>query len=100
MAESQKRVKHVPERTCVACRQKRAKWELVRIVRTPQGCVEIDIKGKKSGRGAYLCMLQRCWEMALKGKRLERVLKTEIVSEQRAGLDAYGKTLPGVVGQT
>ncbi len=96
MTQIQKRVKHVPERTCIACRQKRAKWELVRIVRTPQGAVEIDGGGKKAGRGAYICRLQGCWEVALKRKKLEHGLKTEINSERRAELVAYSDTLPAV----
>ena len=97
MAESQKRPKHVPERTCIACRQKRPKWELVRVVRTTQGVVEIDARGKKAGRGAYLCRIRGCWEMGLKRKRLEHVLKAEIISEQRAQLIEYSKTLPKVI---
>jgi len=89
---NKQRIRHVPERTCIACRQKRAKWELIRIVRTPQGAVEIDETGKKSGRGAYVCMLQGCWH-TLKGKRLEQVLKAQIISEQHDNLITYGKAL-------
>jgi predicted RNA-binding protein YlxR (DUF448 family) len=70
MPVTQKRPKHVPERTCIVCRRKRPKWELVRIVRTPQGALEIDNRGKKAGRGAYLCRTQDCFESGLKRKRL------------------------------
>ena len=98
MTGPQKRSKHVPERTCIACQQKRPKWELARIVRTPQGTLEIDSRGKKAGRGAYLCRLQDCWEMGLTRQRLEHALKTEIIAEQRAELLEYSKTLPAVIG--
>jgi predicted RNA-binding protein YlxR (DUF448 family) len=94
MAGPQKRPKHVPERTCIVCRQKRPKWEMVRIVRTPQGTLEIDNRGKKAGRGAYLCRTKDCWEAGLAKKKLEYALKTEISSEQRAELVEYSKTLP------
>lgn len=89
----QKSTKHVPERTCIACRQKRPKWEMVRIVRTPEGNLEIDSRGKKAGRGAYLCKQQSCWEAGLMKKRLEHALKAEIGLEQRSGLLEYSKTL-------
>ena len=86
MTGPQKRPKHVPERTCVVCRRKRPKWEMVRVVRTPQGTLEIDNRGKKAGRGAYLCKDQECWEAGLIKKRLEYALKTTMDSEQRAEL--------------
>ena len=100
MTGSQKRPKHVPERTCIACRKKRPKWELVRVVRTPQGGVEIDARGKEAGRGAYLCRRQECWEIGLKRRRLQHALKSEIVSEQCAELVAFSKALPELVGKT
>jgi len=99
MTRSQKRPKHAPERTCIACRGKRPKWELVRVVRTPQGGLEIDPRGKKAGRGAYLCRRQECWEIGLKRRRLQHALKAEIVSEQHAELIAYGKALPRLVDE-
>ena len=96
----QKHAKRVPERTCIACRQKKPKWEMVRIVRTPQGILEIDNRGKKAGRGAYLCRLQGCWEAGLTKKRLEHALKMEIGSEQRKGLMEYYRTLPTFTGMS
>ncbi len=72
-----------PERTCVTCRQVKKKHELVRLVRTADGTVEIDISGKKNGRGAYLCRLRECWETALKSGRLEHSLSTAIDREHR-----------------
>ena len=88
------RAKHVPERSCIACRRKRAKWELIRIVRTADGDVEIDHRGKKAGRGAYLCKLQECWQTGLKGKRVERALRSRIAEQRLSELLAFGDTLP------
>ncbi len=92
--KQQPKPRHVPERTCVACRQVRPKRELIRIVRTPGGHVELDPTGKKSGRGAYLCAKRSCWEPALRKGILERELETTLLSEDRAALEAYIETLP------
>ena len=81
--------KHVPQRTCVGCREIRPKREMVRIVRTPDGGVKIDETGKRSGRGAYLCRRQECWEMALKKDRLEYALKTSLSEKERATLQEF-----------
>jgi predicted RNA-binding protein YlxR (DUF448 family) len=93
-AKPGKRPKHVPQRTCVACRQVKPKRELLRIVRTPQGRVEIDPGGKKSGRGAYLCANRSCWQIGLKKKRLEQELEVTLLEEDRLALEAYAATLP------
>lgn len=87
------RPKHVPQRTCVACRTTEAKRGLVRVVRGTDGKVEVDETGKKSGRGAYLCRTPECWDKALKGKTLEYALKTAISLEDKASLQAYAVTL-------
>ena len=87
------RQKHVPERTCIACRQIRPKRELVRIVRTPGGKIEVDPTGKRAGRGAYLCRQQVCWQDGLVKKRLEHALKTQLTPEDREGLLRYASTL-------
>jgi len=89
-----KRVKHVPMRTCVACRESKPKRELLRVVRTPEGSVQLDASGKKAGRGAYLCARLSCWETALKRKRLEDEFEVAISPEDRAALDAFIATLP------
>ena len=89
-----KRQKHIPLRTCVACRETKAKRELLRVVRTPDGHVVLDATGKKSGRGAYLCAKLSCWETAIKKKRLEQEFEMTISEEDRAGLDAFIATLP------
>lgn len=81
------RPKHVPQRTCVACRQVRDKRDLVRIVRAVDGQVLLDPTGKRSGRGAYLCRERACWELALKKKILEHALQTTICAEDRAALE-------------
>ena len=87
--------KPVPRRTCVACRQVKDKRDLVRLVRTPEGKVEIDGIGKKDGRGAYLCTDRECFEKALKGKQLENTLRSSLTKEIREQLLKYGKDLPG-----
>src|SRR6266852_427397 len=89
-----KRVKHVPLRTCVACRQSKPKRELLRVVRTPAGQVLLDPTGKKAGRGAYICAKLSCWEIALKRKRLESEFEVTISPEDREALDAFVATLP------
>ena len=76
------RPRHVPQRTCVACRQTSAKRQLVRIVRAPDGSVTIDPSGKRSGRGAYLCSTAECWDMGLKRGMLSRALKIDAISEE------------------
>ena len=87
------RRKHVPQRTCVACRQVQGKRALVRVVRTPDSGVVIDPTGKHSGRGAYVCMSQECWQIALKG-RLEHALKAILTPTEREILSAYAQGLP------
>ncbi len=79
-------LKHIPVRTCVACRQVKAKRELIRIVRVAEGCVEADPGGKKAGRGAYLCPARECWEAGLRGGRLEHTLRTKLSQENREEL--------------
>lgn len=80
--------KHIPLRSCIACREKHPKRDLIRIVRTPEGTFEIDLKGKRSGRGAYLCQRQQCWNAALQPRLLSRALKSEITAEEVASLKA------------
>lgn len=89
----QGRPRHVPQRTCIACRQVAGKRNLVRVVRTGLG-VEVDPTGKKAGRGAYLHPTQQCWQAALNGNRLAQALRTTISAEDKASLLAYVTTLP------
>jgi uncharacterized protein len=90
------RPRHVPQRTCVACRQTSAKRQLVRVVRGVDGSVAIDPTGKRSGRGAYLCDAAECWQTALKRGILVRALKIETVPEaDLQTLNAYALRLSG-----
>ncbi len=84
-----KRVKHVPQRTCVGCRTVQAKRQLVRVVRTADG-VRVDPTGKAAGRGAYVHASRSCWEKALTGA-LERALKLTLSDAERAALAAHGQ---------
>ena len=68
-------------RSCAVCREKKEKRELLRVVRRPTGEVEIDLTGKKSGRGAYICLNDTCIENAKKTKKLDNALKTEVPVE-------------------
>jgi predicted RNA-binding protein YlxR (DUF448 family) len=89
-------VRRPPQRTCIACRSTSGKRELVRIVRTPAGSVELDLTGKMSGRGAYLCKTVDCWEAGLKKDRLANALKVQISSEDRKRLSQFGESLRDV----
>lgn len=81
--------KNLPQRTCVACRQVKGKRDLVRLVITRDGTAEIDILGKKPGRGAYLCPRRTCWELALKKNRLDYALRTRLRDDSRQALREY-----------
>ena len=72
------KMKKTPERKCMGCNEKRPKTELIRIVRTPEGEILLDGKGKVSGRGVYICPEKKCFEKAKKAKRFERSLEVEI----------------------
>ena len=88
------RPRHIPQRTCVACRQTNAKRQLVRVVRTPDGSVTIDPSGKRSGRGAYLCETAACWQAGLKRGVLSRALKIESIPEDNLDtLNDYARQL-------
>ena len=85
------RRKHVPQRTCVGCREVLPKRSLIRIVRSPDG-VQVDPTGKLAGRGAYLHDRRSCWERAMKGS-LAHALKMELTDKDREVLLAFMKTL-------
>lgn len=86
------RVKHVPQRTCVGCREVLPKRQMIRIVRTEEG-VRVDPTGKLAGRGAYLHDRLSCWVRGLKGA-LGHALKVELDQSDRARLEEYMNTLP------
>ena len=85
--------KYIPQRTCVACRKISTKQALIRLVRIPDGGVEVDTSGKKTGRGAYLCRTLECWENGLIGGRLEHALRTTLTQGNREALIKCGETL-------
>jgi predicted RNA-binding protein YlxR (DUF448 family) len=86
-----KRRKHVPQRTCVGCREVLPKRSLIRIVRSQQG-IQVDPTGKLAGRGAYLHDRPECWEIGLNGA-LAHALKTEITDVELQRLTEFAKTL-------
>ncbi len=92
-ATSGARPRTVPQRTCIACRSTEAKRALVRVVRTPEGRVELDPTGKKNGRGAYVHEQRACWDEALKKDRLARALKVQVPAPDLAELKAHAETL-------
>lgn len=71
----------IPLRKCVACQEMMAKKELIRVVRTPQDEILIDLTGKKAGRGAYLCGKRSCFKLVKKNKALDRALKSQVSAE-------------------
>ena len=70
--------KKIPMRKCIGCNESKPKKELVRVVKSPEGEISVDLTGKKSGRGAYICPNAECLKKARKSKRLERLFETEI----------------------
>jgi len=81
--------KYLPQRTCIACRQIKEKKALIRLVSTENGVAEIDVFGKKPGRGAYLCPKKTCWELALRKNRLDYALRTKLYDDNRQTLLEY-----------
>ncbi len=73
--------KKVPIRQCVGCREHRPKKELIRVVRSPEGVVSLDERGKANGRGAYLCRNPECLKKALRTKALERAFGEAVPPE-------------------
>ena len=73
--------KKIPMRMCVGCREMKEKRELIRVVRTPEGQVELDATGKRSGRGAYVCRQADCLKRSIKQKQLEHQLEITLTPE-------------------
>ncbi len=84
--------KHIPQRTCVGCRQVLAKQEMTRIVATTDG-VQVDLTSKKNGRGAYLHNLKACWQKGINCS-LSGALRRSLTDEDRKRLTEYMETLP------
>ncbi|MBO5261740.1 MAG: YlxR family protein [Clostridia bacterium] len=85
--------KKIPMRKCLGCMQSFPKQELIRIVRTPENEVLIDLKGKKSGRGAYLCKDKACLKKAIKAKRIQNNLEVQLSEEL---IETLTKELDGI----
>ena len=87
--------KKIPMRQCMGCREMKPKRELVRVVKSPEDVVSVDLKGKAPGRGAYVCRSTDCLKRALRSKALDRSLGITIppeiyesLAEQMEGADA------------
>lgn len=85
--------KKIPLRKCVGCNESKPKKELLRIVRSPEGEISLDLTGKKAGRGAYVCRSAECLKKAAKGGRLEKAFSCRVdpavydkLAEEIAGL--------------
>lgn len=74
-------MKKIPMRQCVGCREMKPKKELVRVVKSPEGEISMDLRGKAPGRGAYVCRNVECLRRAIKSKALERGFETPIPQE-------------------
>ena len=88
-------MKKIPIRTCIGCNEGKPKRELIRIVKSSEGEVFVDLTGKKNGRGAYVCPNSLCLEKAIKTKRLSRVfempIENELYEKLRAEVEAYNR---------
>lgn len=78
--------KKIPMRQCMGCRERKPKKELIRVVRSPEGAVGLDFRGKAPGRGAYLCPDPNCLKRAVRSKALERSLEAPVPEELLARL--------------
>ena len=90
------KVKKIPQRQCVGCREMKDKKSLLRVVKSPEGDVSLDVGGKKPGRGAYVCPDGACVQRARKSRALERAFETAIPAEV---YDAMETELRGADGQ-
>ena len=73
--------RHVPQRSCIVCGLKTAKDDLFRIVRRPDGSMNLDRGGRLSGRGAYVCQSAKCWEAAVDSGAVQRALKVRFEND-------------------
>src|SRR5207245_5116221 len=87
------KVRKVPARMCVACKQMRPKRELIRVVRTPAGEIKVDVTGKLSGRGAYVCPTPQCAEAGVREGRLQHALLAPIPEDVGADLERAIETV-------
>jgi predicted RNA-binding protein YlxR (DUF448 family) len=89
MAGMQPRRKHVPQRTCIVCREKTDKRRLTRLVLTTDAGLVVDPTGKRNGRGAYLCDKLDCWDKAIRTGLLDRAFKATVSAAEKEALAAY-----------
>lgn len=75
------KVKKIPLRMCLGCGEMKPKAELVRVVKSPEGEISLDLTGKKPGRGAYICKSAACLSKAQKSRRLEKTFSCKIESD-------------------
>ena len=73
--------KKIPQRQCMGCRERKAKRELIRVLKGTDDVISIDATGRKNGRGAYICPSMACFEKAVKNRGLERSFKMSIPNE-------------------
>lgn len=71
-------IKKIPMRQCVGCMEMKPKNELIRVVKSPEGEISLDVSGKKNGRGAYICKSSDCLAKAIKAKKFQRAFETTI----------------------
>jgi predicted RNA-binding protein YlxR (DUF448 family) len=81
MANQPQKIKKIPMRQCLGCNEHKPKKELIRVVRSPEGEISIDLVGKKSGRGAYICPAKACFAKARKSGRIANALECKISDE-------------------
>ena len=86
--------KKIPMRQCVGCREMKPKKELIRVVRSPEGAVSLDFKGKLPGRGAYVCPDAECLKRAKRSKALERAFSAPLPEDVWQALEAQMKEGP------
>ena len=79
--------KKVPMRQCLGCREMFPKRELIRVVRSPEGALSLDFRGKAPGRGAYLCRRPECLKKARKSRAIERALSVEVPEDVYSALE-------------
>lgn len=83
--------KKIPMRQCLGCREMKPKGELIRVVRSPEGDISLDFRGKKPGRGAYLCPDPNCLARAKKGRAIERAFSAQVEAEVYLALEEQMK---------
>ena len=86
--------KKIPMRQCLGCREMKPKKELIRVVRSPEGALSLDFRGKAPGRGAYVCRSQDCLQKAVRQHQLERAFSAPVSDAVRDALMAQLPDLP------